>query len=87
MRSLFFFIVSAVITIAAVHLTFTTFIEFSGFAAGFAKAVIAIALFVFADRFLLTEINTITELKNGNIAYAIFCLAYALLVGLCVSTA
>lgn len=87
MKTLLFFIISAVITIAAVHLTFTTFIEFSGFAAGFAKAVIAIALFVFTDKFLITQINTIEELKKGNIAYAIFCLAYALLVGLCVSTA
>lgn len=86
MKALLFFAISSALTALAVSWTFTTFLEFSGFAAGLAKAVMSIALFVSADRWLLTEIDTIHELKRGNTAYAIFLLAYALLVGLCMAT-
>lgn len=82
-----FFTLSLLLAIAAIYITFTAFLEFSGFAAGFAKVWIAVATWWAIDIYLLPEINTIDEIKSGNIAYSLVILSYAVLVGLCVSTA
>lgn len=82
-----FFTVSVLIVISGLALTHLLFFQFSTLAWAFTKAVLAISLFVAVDSTLLSDINTIEQLKKGNIAYALVILSYALLVGLCVSTA
>lgn len=75
------------ISIGSVWLTFEYFPQYSYFGAAVAKVGISITLFYLIDAYLLSEIETIEELKNGNIAYALVILAYAIIVGLALSTA
>lgn len=56
------------------------YIRFSVFTIGLMKAVTSIFLFWLFDKYALSEVDTIKELKKGNIAYAIFLLAIALIV-------
>jgi hypothetical protein len=76
------------ILIAAIFLycTFTWAIEFSAFSVGIAKYLISLALLLIVDKFVFKEINTMEILKNNGIAYAIFFLANAVLVGVCIAT-
>ncbi|MDT0632866.1 CHAP domain-containing protein [Rubrivirga litoralis] len=78
----------------AVYATFTdggdgavTPIELSGFAAGLLKAALAVGLFWAFDRYVLDEIDTVAELKAGNVAYALALLALAVLLAATVATA
>ncbi len=78
----------------AVYATFTdggdgavTPIELSGFAAGLLKAALAVGLFWAFDRYVLDEVDTVAELKAGNVAYALALLALAVLVAATVATA
>lgn len=61
-------------------LTFNYFFEFSGFAVVISKTVLGFFLIWVFDRFAIGEVDTIAEMKNGNIAYAIFYLALSLIV-------
>ena len=79
---------------AAVYATFTnggvgvlTPVELSGFAAGLLKAALAVGLFWAFDRYVLTEIDTVTELKAGNVAVAVALVALAILLAATVATA
>jgi uncharacterized membrane protein len=54
--------------------------EYSAFAGGLVNVAIAIFVFYTVDEVLFKKIDTYTELKNGNIAYAIFLLALAILI-------
>lgn len=74
------------IAVLAVGYTFTVAVQYSAFAAALAKVTMAVILFYMVDRFLLPEIDTLTELKDGNIAYAIFLLALALLLAPAIAT-
>ena len=78
----------------AVYATFTeggdgavTPIELSGFAAGMLKAALAVGLFWAFDRYVLDEVDTVAELKAGNVAYAVALLALAVLLAATVATA
>ena len=78
----------------AVYATFTdggagaiTPVELSGFAAGLLKAVLAVGLFWSFDRYVLTDIDTVAELKAGNVAYALMLVALAILLAATVATA
>ena len=79
---------------AAVYATFTnggagvlTPVELSGFAAGLLKAALAVGLFWAFDRYVLTEIDTVVEIKAGNVAYALMLVALAILLAATVATA
>ena len=80
-----FGLVTTILFIISLLLTVVTFIyavEFSAFAVGIMKVVIAVGLFWLFDKYAMKSIDTITQLKKGNTAYAIFiltaaCLAYA----------
>jgi len=80
-----FFIVAIIISIVAVLGTFNYLINYSGFAAGVAKSIIGIGLFYLTDHYLLHEIDTLTEIKKGNIAYAILILSYAIIYSICIA--
>ena len=78
----------------AVYATFTdggagvlTPVELSGFAAGLLKAVLAVGLFWSFDRYVLTDLDTVAELKAGNVAYALMLVALAILLAATVATA
>ncbi|WP_420455761.1 CHAP domain-containing protein [Rubrivirga sp.] len=78
----------------AVYATFTdggagvvTPVELSGFAAGLLKAALAVGLFWAFDRYVLDEVDTVAELKAGNVAYALALLALAVLLSATVATA
>jgi hypothetical protein len=73
-------LVIALITAIIMFYTFNWFIEFSAIAFGMLKAVIGIALIWVIDRYAVKELNTIVELKKGNVAYAIFFLGLSIIV-------
>lgn len=53
--------------------------EFSGFLAIFIKASFGIVGFYFMDKFFLKGVDTVDEIKKGNMAVPIIHLAYALI--------
>ncbi len=79
---------------AAVYATFTdggagalSWVELSGFAAGLLKASLAVGLFWAFDRYVLTELDTVAEIRAGNVAYGLMLLALAVLLAATVATA
>jgi len=70
----------AIVSAAAVAYTFTSAVAFSAFAASLLKVAIILLLFEGLDRYLLEGIDTIGELKEGNVAVAVTLLALALLL-------
>ena len=68
------------VTIFFIWLTYNYLIEFSSFAIGMAKAVLGFFLVWVLDKYGVKEIDTIEELKKGNIAYAIFVLGIWIVV-------
>lgn len=80
-----FMTTTAILSVFMVYITFTQAIQFSGFAVGLAKAVMVVILFIAFDKFVLKGINTLSELKQGNVAYAVFLLAIALLFAITVT--
>lgn len=82
-----FFIAAALLAVLVIWFTFTVAIEFSGFAAAFGKAVIGMFAWYAFDKVVLREIDTITEIKKGNIAHALFILSYAVILAACIASA
>ena len=74
-----YFSVMAVISVAVIAATFTFALALSGFAVGVAKFTIALVIVWGFDRFACREIDTMQELKNGNVAYALFLLGLFIL--------
>ena len=59
----------------------------SGFAAGLFKAMLGVGLWALFDRFVLADIDTIAEIRKGNVAFGLLLLAVALLISASVATA
>ncbi len=76
----------AALSTGAVAYTFTSAVAFSAFAAALLKVAIILLLFEGLDRYLLEGIDTIGELKEGNVAVAVTLLALALLLAPAVAT-
>jgi len=76
----------ALVSIAAVALTFHYAVAYSAFAAALLKVAIILLLFEALDRYLLEGIDTIGELEEGNVAVAVALLALALLLAPAVAT-
>lgn len=72
---------------ALVWLTFEYYPQFSYIGAAVLKVGISVLLFWIIDSYLIHEIDTIHEIKRGNVAYAIVILGYCIIVGLAISTA
>jgi hypothetical protein len=72
--------VVAFFTIVFVVISCSWFIEFSSFSVGLAKGVLGIFLYWIIDKYAVKEIDTIAELKKGNIAYGLFTLGIAIIV-------
>jgi hypothetical protein len=85
----------ALLTFAAVFIlgfllafaSYQLLIEFSSFPMGLLKGIIGIMLFWVIDRFAIKEIDTIEELKKGNIAYALFVLGICIIIAVAVGWA
>jgi hypothetical protein len=75
-------IIIAVVALAALWFTLTQFIEFSGLAFGIAKIGIGIAAIGLIDNVIFGNLNTISELREENVAFAITYGALILFVGL-----
>lgn len=84
-----FIVITLLLSLSAglVWLTFEHYPQFQYFGAAILKVGISVLLFWIIDRFLFHEIDTIHELKRGNVAYAILILGYCIIVGLAISTA
>lgn len=54
--------------------------KFSGFAVSFAMGGLGLLVFFAVDKYLMPDIDTIRELKNGNTAYALFLLGICLVI-------
>lgn len=67
--------------------TFGYMIELSGFAAGMLKASIGVTIMYVFDVYVMRSVDTITELKNGNVAYALFMVGWFILIAATISTA
>ncbi|HYW95026.1 MAG TPA: DUF350 domain-containing protein [Bacteroidales bacterium] len=61
-------------------------VAFSTLGFAFAKAVIGLVLFWLFDRYVMKEVDTFTELKKGNVAYALFLVAIALVLAATIAT-
>jgi len=73
--------IMTVVTIIVVVVTYNWLIEFSSFTLGLAKGVLGILIFLVFDQFAMPSIDTIEELKKGNIAYALYLLGICVVVG------
>lgn len=73
--------IGTLIAAISVAYTFNFALEFSAFAASIAKVMIEVALFLAFDHWVMRDIDTITELKNGNVAYGLFLVSLAVLFG------
>lgn len=82
-----FFIAAMLLSAVSIWLTFYHFVEFSGFAAGFAKALICITFFIIYDKTVLRKADTMEIITKDPIAYAIFILSHAIIFGVCIATA
>lgn len=72
--------VISILATVSIFLTFSWFIELSSFAVGIAKAALGVFLAWSFDKYAMPEINTVDELKKGNIAYALFFLGLCIIV-------
>lgn len=81
-----FIAVLLAVSSAAVAYTFTSAVAYSAFAAALLKVAIILLLFEGVDRYVLEGIDTIAELKSGNVAVAVTLLALALLLAPAVAT-
>jgi len=74
-----------ILTVALVIITLITlteeYIQYSAFTISLSKGLFGILLFWVIDKVAISEVDTITELKKGNIAYAIFLLGLAFIIG------
>lgn len=77
----------ALVGIAGFGLAIEFAIELSGLMYGFLKAGFVLGFLWAIDKFILKEFDTIQELKNGNVSYAIVFGAVAIAVALCIAGA
>lgn len=75
-----FFLIALLVVLAGIILTYFYAIAFSGFPVAMTKALIGMLLFWLFDKYAMHQIDTLTELKKGNIAYAIFVFGYCVIV-------
>jgi hypothetical protein len=73
-------VIISIISAFTIYLTFNFFINLSSFAVALTKAIISLILLWLFDRYGMKQINTIEELKKGNLAYAVFMLALAVII-------
>jgi len=86
-KTTFFFFLAILLAVLSVYWTLNYFIELSSFSIGFAKGILCVYGFFLYDKIVLRKVDTLTEIKQGNIAYAIFLFAHAYIFAACISVA
>ncbi|HYW93956.1 MAG TPA: DUF350 domain-containing protein [Bacteroidales bacterium] len=81
-----FFIWIILVGAAALTVLSIYAVAFSTLGFAFAKAAIALILFWLFDLYVMKEVDTFTELKKGNVAYALFLVAIALVLAATIAT-
>ena len=81
----FFFWIILIGAVALVGLSIYA-VAFSTLGFAFAKAVIGLVLFWLFDRYVMKDIDTFTELKNGNVAYALFLVGISIVLAATIAT-
>lgn len=81
----FFFWIILIGAVALVGLSMYA-VAFSTLGFAFAKAAIGLILFWLFDRYVMKEIDTFTQLKRGNVAYALFLVAIAIVLAATIAT-
>lgn len=69
-----------IIAVILIFITFNYLIEFSSFSVGIAKGILGVTLVWMFDEYGMKGINTIEELKKGNVAYALFLLGLFIVI-------
>jgi len=87
LKRLGFIVGLILVAVAAVAYTFDAAIRISRFAAGLFNASVLIGLGVGVDHFLLDDLDTVEELKKGNLAVGAALIALALLLAPAVANA
>lgn len=75
------------LSVSSVWFTFEHYVMLSGFAAALLKATFGLTIYYVFDYYVLARMNTFAELKNGNIAYALYHLGIFLLIAATISYA
>jgi bacteriorhodopsin len=88
-RSMIYLMLALVllITMGLVIASVDSFIEYSSFTIGLAKAILGILLLKIVDDTVFGKIDTIPEIKNKNVSYALIYLANALIIAACIASA
>lgn len=82
-----FFTAAILLAVVLIWLTFYTFVEFSGFAAAFGKALLGIGIFFLIDRFVFHRVDTYTEIFiKKNQPYATVLLGISIIIAACIAT-
>jgi len=76
-----------IVGVLALWYTMTNFIELSGLAFGLIKIPIGLAVVGLVDNLILGDLNTVDEIKAGNISYAVIYAALVLLVAVSIGVA
>lgn len=79
-------ILSLIASFALMVFSFEYAIEFSSFTVGLFKYLMAISIFYVIDKFYLKNIDTIELVGKEPVAYAIFVLANAVMLSMCIAT-
>lgn len=77
-RTVLFLMGITILAFALFLFSIESFIVLSSFIAAFVMAAIGLSLLVLADRFLLRDVDTIEQLKEGNVAWGLA------LLGICI---
>jgi len=76
-----------VLAVAAIIVTFTFFEELSSIAAVFVFTTIGLGIIFLFDTVVLKSLDTIEEIKKGNLAYAIFFLGICVIIAAAIISA
>jgi len=80
------FLIMGIVSATGVWFTFNYAIEYSSFAVGMMKYVIAVTMVWSFDHFACAETDTMKLLTGDPIAYAIFFLANCVLAAACIAS-
>jgi len=72
--------IMAFVAVIFIFITFNWLVELSAFAVGIAKGVLGVVMVWIFDRYAMKEIDTVEELKKGNIAYGLFMLGLFVII-------
>lgn len=76
-----FLLIAVILAVVFVVVTFQWLIEFSSFSVGLAKGIVGFVLLLVIDTFVFRGIDTVEEIKKGNLSVALLLLGECVIVG------